>query len=118
MENQNLTLYDIAKQICATATPLDIIQINRLVRVVAEKIQSYKYVMLLCRERYDFTVFNTSTLSYENLVKELTAVLKNRGEILYIDNQSNGSWEIWIRDKKENRSYAYYLFDYTSAVIE
>lgn len=116
MENSELTLYDMAKMISKTTPALDIIQINRLVGIAAEDISKYKYVMLLCRERYDFTLFNISTLAYDNLVKELSLVIRNRGEILHIDKQKDGTWEIWIRDN--NECYAYYLFDYSDAVIE
>lgn len=117
MKKSELTLYDMAKMISKTTPALDIIQINRLISIVAEDISKYKYAMLLCRERYDFTLFNISTLTYDTLVKELSYAIRNRGEeILHIDKQNDGAWEIWIRDN--NECYAYYLFDYSDAVIE
>ena len=47
---------------------------------------------------------------------ELTECLKNRGDILSIDDQHNGAWEIWIRN--EEGIFCYYLFPYDNAIIE
>ena len=79
--------------------------------------------MLLCRERYDFTVFHL----YENqnpyppavAASELIDVLKNRGQILSIekDNETmNNAWEIWL--KIEDEAFAYYLFQCDDWVIQ
>jgi len=45
--------------------------------------------------------------------------LKNRGEILSIEKDSdhmNNAWEIWI--KIDDDAYAYYLFDCNDWVIQ
>ena len=95
------TLYDFNKQI-----------ILRQGKLTGKKIESIKkeledwfnwqidgYAMLLCRERYDFTVFHL----YEKLnrnppavaANELIDILKNRGKILSIE-QEEDKWEIWL----------------------
>ena len=115
------TLYDFNKQL--------ILQQGKL---TGKKIESIKkeledwfnwqidgYAMLLCRERYDFTVFHL----YEKLnrnppavaANELIDILKNRGKILSIE-QEEDKWEIWIQIGGE--AFAYYLFNCDDWVIQ
>lgn len=79
--------------------------------------------MLLCRERYDFTVFHLCENANPNpprvAVTELIDVLKNRGKILSIEKDSetmNNAWEIWL--KIDGEAFAYYLFGCDDWVIE
>ena len=115
------TLYDFNKQI-----------ILRQGKLTGKKIESIKkelenwfnwqidgYAMLLCRERYDFTVFHL----YEKLnrnppavaANELIDILKNRGRILSIE-QEEDKWEIWLEIGGE--AFAYYLFNCDDWVIQ
>ena len=77
--------------------------------------------MLLCRERYDFTVFHLYELQNENppsiAAKELIEILQNRGDILSIEKENNTStFEIWLKIDEE--AFAYYLFACDDWVIE
>lgn len=80
------------------------------------------YAILLCRERYDFTVFHLyekeNPRPQEVAVKELIELLKERGKILSIekDTTNDKAWEIWLKIDDEN--YAYYLFNCDDWVIE
>ena len=78
------------------------------------------YAMLLCRERYDFTVFHLYELENDNpcavAASELIDVLKNRGDILSIEQEEGAKWEIWLNIDGE--AYAYYLFGCEDWVIE
>lgn len=81
------------------------------------------YAMLLCRERYDFTVFHLYEKENPNppqiAVTELIDLLKNRGKILSIEKDSetmNNAWEIWV--KIDGEAFAYYLFGCDEWVIE
>ena len=115
------TLYDFNKQL-----------ILRQSKLTGKKIESIKkeledwfnwqidgYAMLLCRERYDFTVFHL----YEKLnrnppavaANELIDILKNRGKILSIE-QEEDKWEIWLEIGGE--AFAYYLFNCDDWVIQ
>lgn len=115
------TLYDFNKQL-----------ILRQGKLTGKKIESIKreledwfnwqidgYAMLLCRERYDFTVFHL----YEKLnrnppavaANELIDILKNRGKILSIEQEEN-KWEIWLEIGGE--AFAYYLFNCDDWVIQ
>ena len=42
--------------------------------------------------------------------------LKDRGDILAIDENEDKAWEIWLNIN--NQPYCYYLFRYDEAVIE
>lgn len=114
-----MTLYDAAKQMIANEIPMDHVNFNRKICEVATKMLEKDYWMLLCRERNDFTIFRTiDTDEHKKIVKELIPTLKNRGLVLLIDEQPNGAYEIWIRDPETEENFAYYLFDYSNAIID
>jgi len=80
-----------------------------------------EYAMLLCRERYDFTVFHLYSKLNPNppkiAVSELIDLLKERGTILSIEkDNTNTAWEIWI--KINNEAFLYYLFNCDDWVIQ
>lgn len=119
------TVYDFNKQILIQQEPLTEEKLNDA-KIKLETWFNWAidgYAMLLCRERYDFTVFHL----YENqnpyppavAASELIDVLKNRGQILSIekDNETmNNAWEIWL--KIEDEAFAYYLFRCDDWVIQ
>lgn len=84
-----------------------------------------KYLMLLCHELRDYTLFNLDKTDSWALAKPTTVMkavddiiecMTNRGELLAIDDQKDGAWEIWIRNSEG--CFAYYLFPYGTAVLE
>lgn len=119
------TLYDFNKTM--------ILKQGRLSKAKIEKIkpnleewfnwQIDGYAMLLCRERYDFTVFHLYEKQNPNppkvAVTELIDLLKNRGKILSIEKDSdvmNNAWEIWL--EIDGEAFAYYLFNCDDWVIQ
>ena len=81
------------------------------------------YAMLLCRERYDFTIFHLYEKQNPNppkvAVSELIETLNNRGKILSIEKDTevmNNAWEIWININ--NEAFVYYLFNCDDWVIQ
>ena len=119
------TLYDFNKQMVLKQGLLSKAEIKEIKPKLIEWFTSSakKYAMLLCRERYDFTVFQLHSSMVLNspqiATEELIEVLKNRGEILSIEKDSdhmNNAWEIWI--KIDDDAYAYYLFDCNDWVIQ
>lgn len=112
-------LYDYSKVLISNESPLDPVIFGREIKKVAEDMVVNHYLMLLCRERNDYTIFNISDKNNINsLTAELKETLNNRGHVLVMDKQDTGAWEIWIRDFATEENFAYYLFDYTPAVIE
>ena len=119
------TLYELNKEIISKEKPLSNFKINN----IKSKLEDWfnwtldGYAMLLCRERYDFTVFHLYEKQNKNpcavAASELIEVLKNRGTIISIekDNKNmNNAWEIWIKIDEE--VFAYYLFGCDDWVIE
>ena len=119
------TLYDFNKQIMLKQNKLSKSKIENIKPELEEWFnwQIDGYAMLLCRERYDFTVFHL----YENqnpnppkvAVTELISLLKNRGKILSIEKDNdvmNNAWEIWL--KIDGEAFAYYLFNCDDWVIQ
>lgn len=111
-------LYDFNKQAMTREEPLDAILLNRATEELVNHMRKYKYTMLLCRERNDYTIFFNNTHKYEQAIKEVRETLMNRGLILAIDLQDDGAYEIWIRDIDTGENFVYYLFDYSNAVVE
>lgn len=115
-------LYDINKQLMATMPEMTDAEIN-LITPQLEEWFNWKldgYAMLLCRERYDFTIFHLyekqNPYPQKVAVSELFELLKERGKILSIEKADESSWEIWI--KIEEEAFAFYLFGCDEWVIE
>lgn len=117
------TLYDVNKQIMTKEKPLTS---NQLIEI-QDKLETWfnwyldGYAMLLCRERYDFTIFHLYAKANPNppkiAAKELIDLLKERGKILSIEKEiDDNKWEIWLKIDKE--IFAYYLFPCDDWVIE
>lgn len=119
------TLYDFNKQAMLNQKALSKSEINKIKPQLEEWFnwQIDGYAMLLCRERYDFTVFHLYEKQNPNppqvAVTELIDLLKNRGKILSIEKDTdvmNNAWEIWL--KINNETFAYYLFNCDDWVIQ
>ena len=111
MAEASMAIYDMSKLLVANEHPMDGIIFNKRIHKVSEKMKEKSY--LLDRERYDFTVFLTAYANPKNITKELIPTLKNRGQVIFIDEQPDGAYEIWVRDIETNKNFVYYLFDYT-----
>lgn len=119
------TLYDFNKQIMSNQKKLN----ESDLKIIKSELEEWfnwqidEYAMLLCRERYDFTVFhlyeNQNPNPPEIAAIELINLLKNRGNILSIEKDSNvlnNAWEIWLEIDKE--IFVYYLFNCDDWVIQ
>ena len=119
------TLYDFNKQILSKQKKLNQFDIDQIKPEIEEWFnwQIDGYAMLLCRERYDFTIFHLYEKQNSNpckiAVTELIDLLNNRGNILSIEKDSNtinNAWEIWLEIDKE--IFVYYLFNCDDWVIQ
>ena len=78
--------------------------------------------MLLCRERYDFTIFNfnkgKTEFSLTHAIKDLEECLTNRGKIVSIEivKENEIAYEIWLI--VDDQAFVYYLFPYDIGVLE
>ena len=112
-----MNLYQFNQQGMAQEKPLDAIEFNIKVTEMVEDIATRsKFWMLLSNERKDYTVF--IILTTEGTYYEMIPTLRNRGEVLSIDKQEDGNYEIWIRDPDTKENFVYYLFDYTFGIIQ
>ena len=120
------TLYDLNKQMMLKQGVMGKSKINAIKPDLEEWFnwQIDGYAILLCRERYDFTVFHLYEKQNTNppqvAVTELIDLLKNRGKILSIEkdstNVANNAWEIWL--EIDGEAFAYYLFNCDDWVIQ
>ena len=114
-------LYDMNKQATLSERPLKKHEIkDKMIDVKKFFADGQKYFMLLCRERYDFTIFNfneKTDFSLQHAIKDLQECLENRGSIISIDLDSTGlAYEIWI--VVDEQAFVYYLFPYDTGVLE
>lgn len=112
------TVYDINKNLMKNEKKLSSPALaNKLKKVQKFFAKENTYFMLLCHDAHDYTVFRlTNIKSAEKATEELKECLLNRGEVLSIDEENNGAFEIWIKNNEE--AFCYYLFPYDNAIIE
>jgi hypothetical protein len=116
------TLYDMNKEIIKQEGKLSKSKIRdkfkKMKTWLVNKQFDTQYFMLLCRERYDYTVFNTKEKDFDTMTKEIQAILENRSGIFHsIDETKNkDAYELWVNIDGE--MFMYYLFPYDWGVIE
>lgn len=116
------TLYELNKSAMRASKTLDI---KKIIKEKDKELFNFfatnKFVMLLCNEQKDYTVFAMiSNQSRESQVatakEELYTCLSNRGELLSFEKTEDGiAFEIWLRINEE--IFVYYLFPYNEAVL-
>lgn len=58
-----------------------------------------RYIGLLCRERYDFTIVKLNDFNYDKAVEAIKEVMQTRGEIVDVRyNHEEEYYEIWVRE--------------------
>lgn len=123
--NSNLTLYDVNKQLLNNERFLDPIELNLKIKTIRKAYdnKTLKFLMLLCNERKDYTIFDLKNFTKEKdlclneFESDLRESLQNRGRVLTIEKAvSSPGWEIWLRDD-EGENFCYYLFNCTPAVL-
>lgn len=118
LEQPTMSLYEYSKQVVANEVPMDPILFNKKMIEVSTDMVEHTYMMLLCHDRRDYTIFHIANADKKIAAKEISETLHNRGKILLVDKQKDGSWEIWIRDSLTDENFAYYLFPYDDGVVE
>lgn len=123
--NSNLTLYDVNKQLLNNERFLDPIELNLKIKTIRKAYdnKTLKFLMLLCNERKDYTIFDLKNFTKEKdlclneFESDLRESLQNRGRVLTIEKAvSSPGWEIWLRDDR-GENFCYYLFNCTPAVL-
>ena len=126
MQAQNIdtgvSLYDINKQIYNKMKPLDPIFLHSQLADVTNSFAFANYVMLLCKERSDYTIFHLDQtqkiINMNFFIKELKETLNNRGQVVSVEQNNNGFWEFWIKDPVEEDVFMYALFDANNFIVE
>lgn len=125
-------LYDVNKDLVAkTDKPMKGKALTNLVeKVITPYINEFlvkgtNYLMLLCNENKDYTVFNFSVTpeSIPTKIKDFEDILKitlhNRGVIYSMERtEDKVAIEIWVKCDADDEMHCYYLFPYDTAVVE
>jgi hypothetical protein len=126
LQISNFSTYEANKMLIAqNGKPISKLKLNTIIGDMAVRFRKwvwdnkYKYFMLLCKDRSDYTLFNMVDSNFD--IQELKEALKdcftNRGDVYDIHYEKNtDAYEIWL--KIEDEFYAYYLFPYDIGVIE
>ena len=120
MDNSNVqlgSLYDMNKQIMTQQPIATDKERAEYATKIIKWFENKTYSMLLCHDRYDYTVFEEKTKIHSDkvAVSALFECIDNRGKLQSMDFLEDGAVEIWI--KIDGESYCYYLFDYAEAII-
>lgn len=112
-------LYDINKNAMKNEKPLSQKELEKGVKRIKSTIKTnfYGYYTLLCREKYDFTIFHFRPF-FEEFSNALLDCLNNRGKVKSIEEIEKEVFEIWIEDNEDNENYVYYFFPYDKGVLE
>ena len=121
-------LYEMNKQLMEQEPPITPTELQ----IAKEHLRTWlthnfkqKYFMLLCHELRDYTLFNLDKtdswkMAPPNIImstaNDIIECMTNRGQLLVVDEQEDGAWELWI--KNSEGCFAYYLFPYGEAVLE
>lgn len=118
------TLYDVNKQIVAQEPEISVEKMVEAQKSLYNWIfaSKHNYYMLLCHELRDYTLFNLDATSEKRTNKATEAAgnilecMTNRGQLISVEFQSDGAYELWLRN--DEGCFAYYLFPYDNAVLE
>ena len=121
--DMGLNVYEFNKNIMKQMTPIEDLSkgkkelINFLEMTPAEQ-----YLMLLCREKNDYTLFNFyDTWSDEQFANDVIECFTNRElSIVNIETVDNGmAIELWVKEPGQmENAYLYYIFPADQMVIE
>ncbi|MCD8210165.1 MAG: hypothetical protein LUC37_01335 [Prevotella sp.] len=119
-----ISLYEANKQITINDTPLTDNEIKNEIRKIIKPLilrNQDRYFMLLCREQYDYTLFNfynKDNTTIKTTIYDIWECLTNRGQVMSIleSDLQQESAEIWL--KIDDEVFLYMFFPYDSAVLE
>ena len=112
--------YLMAKTVAAQAPLLTAEQIDKSKELISNFITKHnttKYYMLLVKEISYYTLFVDNSSSNENMSDIVIECLSNLGNIIDINDESEGAIEIWVKDN-DGEAHIGYLFPYDQGVIE
>ena len=120
--DMGLSVYDFNKNIMKQWPVIEDL------KPVAEKIWNYwenapfdSYLMMLCREKNDYTLFDFNGNDASNFVNDIFECFANRGVgIINVEIIDNGvAMEIWVKQPGQmEEADLYYLFPADQMVIE
>ena len=77
LEQPTMSLYEYSKQVVANEVPMDPILFNKKMIEVAMDMVEHTYMMLLCHDRRDYTIFHITNADKKIAAKEISETLYN-----------------------------------------
>lgn len=120
--NMNMTVYEFNQNIMKQLPVIE----EKDLQVVMDKIEDYcedapfqHYLMLLCKERSDYTLFNFAG-GHHTLSDDIIECFKNRDMgIVHVETVNDKTaMEIWVKKPGQmEEAFMYYLFPADNMVI-
>ena len=98
--------------------PLDPIEFSRKLEEVC-KLLTNKYYLLICPDLRQYVFIDIQNNDPYEIYKVMYDILVNRGQVVMIDrdNEEQGVWEFYIKDKFDGKLYFYQFRDYTDDTV-
>ncbi len=118
-----ISLYELNKQAMRQLPPQSQKKLQKSLTSIGVWFGTFKqedrWFMLLCREKYDYTVFHFKNPDYNQGVLNLKECIENRGQLFAIDYfHKENAYEIWIRNPETKEVSLYMLFNWAPMIIE
>lgn len=115
-----MTLYELNQTAYAKLPKMASNEINEAIQKNIKMFNSDdNYIMLLCKEKSDYTVFNVQDMDETvDLWNEIVDLLQTRGSLKAIEGKEDGTVEFWVQTKGENICHMYLMFNYDWGVID
>ena len=116
-DQDKMTYYDQQRQIISQIDP-----INKITPEGKENLKNflndYKYLCLMCREKYDFTIFLDVDENYHKTIDEIEDLLNERGVIYdYGFSQTENVYQFWIKTNDDEEIHLYVLFNAEQMIV-
>lgn len=115
-----MTLYELNQNAYAKLPKMTFAEMEEAVNKNIKMFDcSDNYLMLLCKEESDYTVFNVIDMDEPTMLwDEIIDLLKSRGTLKAIEGKEDGTVEFWVQCKEDDTCHMYLLFNYDWGVID
>lgn len=120
MAEIEISMYDLHKQMYEKVNPLSEDKLKTKMASIGSWFSTNpmcNHYTLLCREKYDFTVFQFHDMNYNRGMELVQEILESRGEILDIAYvHETNAYECWVR--YDDEVVVYILFESDWIVVD
>ena len=124
-----ITQYEFARNLYKQASGLSAAQLTEKTKNIGlwfSSNQYWRYFMLLCAEKRDYTIFDIEKHNYNKARSALIDCINGRGKCVAIDyNHDDNYYEIWIKNdftnltgERDTEANMYILFPCNNFIVQ